>query len=58
MLAVGALLVSQTSTSDAVIVLVTALGVVLVAIGSIFSSALRARRELVDLDGRDDAGAV
>ena len=44
-LALGALLVSQTSASDSVIVLVTALGTLLVAITSIFSSALRARRQ-------------
>jgi hypothetical protein len=44
-LALGALLVSQTSVSDHAVVLVTALGTVLVAIGSIFGSALRARRE-------------
>jgi hypothetical protein len=42
-LAIGALLVSQTSASDDVVVLVTALGTVLVAIGSIYSSARRLR---------------
>jgi hypothetical protein len=40
----GALLVSHTDASDALVATVTALGTVLVAIGSIFASALRARR--------------
>jgi hypothetical protein len=40
----GALLVADTSASDALVATVTALGTVLVAIGSIFASALRVRR--------------
>jgi hypothetical protein len=43
-LAIGALLVSQTNVSDDVIVLVSGSGILLVAIVSILSSALRLRR--------------
>ena len=43
-LAAGALLVSRTDAPDALVATVTALGTVLVAIGSILASALRAGR--------------
>jgi hypothetical protein len=43
-LAVGALLVAQTGAPDGLVAVATALGIVLVAIGSIAASALRAGR--------------
>ncbi|HEX5898735.1 MAG TPA: hypothetical protein VFY32_05000 [Solirubrobacteraceae bacterium] len=43
-LAGGALLVTQTGAPDGVVAVLTALGIVLVAIGSIAASALRATR--------------
>jgi hypothetical protein len=44
-LGAGALLVAQTSAPDGLVAVLTALGIVLVAIGSIAASALRAGRQ-------------
>jgi len=43
-LAIGALLVSSARASDPLVVTLTAVGIMLVAIGSIVTAALRARR--------------
>jgi hypothetical protein len=43
-LAVGALLVSSAGASDSLVAALTAVGIMLVAIGSIVAAALRARR--------------
>jgi hypothetical protein len=43
-LGAGALLVAETDAPDGVVAVLTALGIVLVAIGSIVASALRASR--------------
>jgi hypothetical protein len=43
-LAAGALLVARTAAPDGLVAAVTALGIVVVAVGSIAASALRARR--------------
>jgi len=43
-LSAGALLVAQTGAPDGLVAVLTALGIVLVAIGSIAASALRAGR--------------
>lgn len=43
-LAVGALLVSSARASDPLVAALTAVGIMLVAIGSIVAAALRARR--------------
>jgi hypothetical protein len=43
-LAAGALLVADTSAPDGLVAALVAVGIVAVAIGSIFASALRARR--------------
>jgi hypothetical protein len=43
-LAAGALLVAETDAPDGLVAVLTALGIVLVAIGSIVASALRAGR--------------
>jgi uncharacterized membrane protein len=43
-LAAGALLVARTAAPDGLVAALTALGIVVVAVGSIAASALRARR--------------
>jgi uncharacterized membrane protein len=43
-LAAGALLVARTAAPDGLVAALTALGIVVVAVGSIATSALRARR--------------
>jgi hypothetical protein len=43
-LAAGALLVARTAAPDGLVAVLTALGIVVVAVGSIAASALRARR--------------